>query len=171
MKAKHILITVLVMAAIAFGQEKNSNPSPARLNHTYQLQFTFTELEDGKKINTRSYMVRTVGSERFAVREGARVPVSGKDNQVTYIDIGLNLTGKMNDFSDMVFTGNIEMSGLVSENEQSRMAPNGPPAMRNLSYALGSGLVEGKSTRVLDVDQPDGKRRLQIDLVVITPQS
>jgi len=128
MKIKPILIILLALAALAFGQEKekdgNSQPK-LRNNRTYQLQFTFTELEDGKKINTRTYMVRAIGIERFSIREGSRVPITTKENQTTYIDVGLNISGRMNErengFADL---GLRRQCGDVRAGERERAEPH-----------------------------------------------
>ena len=59
----------------AAGAAPASNPS-------YKLEFTLTEFEDGKKVNTRSYSMilqrgtSTRESERGTFRVGSRVPVA-----------------------------------------------------------------------------------------------
>ena len=60
-------------------------PAPAQSAHqtpareTYRLDYTITEMEDGKKINTRTYsvMCEDEGSQtRGVLKVGSRIPVS-----------------------------------------------------------------------------------------------
>lgn len=173
MKALRIMVALFAMSAMLIAQDA---PKPEKPHtRTYLLDFTLTELEDGKKVNTRTYSARLVGSpgEQVRIKQGMRVPILTKDKEgqptTTYLDIGFQLYGRiMDDMANVnpaYFAGGVEMSGLVSPDEQSRVAPNGPPMMRSMQYNLSSTLTPGKSVRLLDVDEADGKRRLQIDLV------
>ena len=110
--ALRILIPVLVPVLLAAGagaQSSNEAPkpeskpasvqtprAPQATRVSYRLDFTFSELDGNKKINSRSYSVtcEDMGG-RWAgyLRVGSRVPVAtnAEKSQFNYQDIGVNI--------------------------------------------------------------------------------
>ena len=98
-----MLLGLASFAPTAIAQEENAQKSdntkakavsPKPLS-AYRLEYTLSEIENGKKINTRSYtMVTEVGDNWNRLRIGNRLPVaseSGANRQFQYLDIGMNI--------------------------------------------------------------------------------
>jgi hypothetical protein len=68
-----------------------TNQKPASIE-PYRLDFSFNELENGKKINTRHYTITTTAGSANDIKIGSRVPVSSDGGSVAaqfqYIDLG-----------------------------------------------------------------------------------
>ena len=63
----------------------------------YKVEFTMNELENGKKLNSRTYsmLMRTEAIPKWTdtkhLRVGSRVPVSTGNNAVQYMDVGMDI--------------------------------------------------------------------------------
>src|SRR5215831_16849344 len=77
-----IVIVMLVPAVMpATGQDATAPKraaDPSEPGHSYRLDFTISELEDGKKINTRQYSMSLNASDQNEIKIGTRVPVEVK---------------------------------------------------------------------------------------------
>ena len=84
----------------AWAQESGSSakvaekeaPKPAE---AYRLDFSINELEDGKKINTRQYSMDLTANQPQEIKIGTRVPFEGKQGEVQYMDVGTNISGRL----------------------------------------------------------------------------
>ena len=73
-------------------EESTSKTAASRSSSAYRLEFALSELEDGKKINTRSYsMLAQAGGVMSKLRIGLRVPVAMANSQFQYMDVGMNI--------------------------------------------------------------------------------
>lgn len=66
----------------------------------YRLIYTITELENGKRMGSEHFAVVVSPGGRATVKQGSRVPIvtgmsdadsTGKNRQVQYVDVGLNI--------------------------------------------------------------------------------
>ena len=69
-----------------------------RPRRSYRLTYTLYELENGKRVSSRSFTLNVAQGQRAYLRQGTRIPIvtgtasaAEKSSQVQYIDIGLNL--------------------------------------------------------------------------------
>lgn len=73
------------------------NAAPNGPNDSYKIDFTVNEIENGKKINSRSYqmLLRAEAAPKWSdkqeLRVGSRVPVQFRPGQVQYQDVGMNI--------------------------------------------------------------------------------
>src|SRR6202000_2465230 len=85
----------------------------------YRLDFSFSELEDNKKINTRHYSMNLTAGESNEIKIGTRVPVStgtgvGVSTQFQYIDVGTNIWSQLRERGEgsLVLVVRSEVSNL-----------------------------------------------------------
>ena len=156
------LITMLLLALNAHTQEKKDEGT----RNVYKLEFTVFELENGKRINERSYMLQLSDADRrgASTRVGTRVPIQvGGDKGLQYMDVGLKIDANYQsaDESGVTFYVNFETSGFAVP-EQSAQA--GTPVLRNVNEQVAVKVAYGKPTLVSSIDDVNSKRRLQLEL-------
>ena len=85
-----LIMIFLALMLSAPAQEKKDEPA----RNVYKLEFTVFELDNGKRINERSYMLQLSDDRHGAsTRVGTRVPIQvGGDNRIIPIDAKLKGT-------------------------------------------------------------------------------
>ena len=161
-------------AKAADAKASESKPEAKPLAYC-RLDLTVNELEDGKKINSRSYTttVRTEGpGPRAILKVGSRVPVTDTKNGFTYMDVGVNI--EMYNLAErdgvLVFDMNGDVSSLASADQPSttaeRIAQQGlPPVLRQARFAGPAAVVPGKQTVLYTLDDVNSKHRFQIEVL------
>ncbi|MBV8206898.1 MAG: hypothetical protein JO041_08905 [Acidobacteria bacterium] len=150
---------------------QNVHQAPAR--DTYRLDYTITELEDGKKLNARAYTVMCEdegGATRGELKVGSRVPVisSGKGSPVqefTYLDIGINITAWLTVMSDggLTLESHVEMSSMAdAESVGQGIVP--PPVIRQLKVSTNGGIAASKPVTIATADDVTSRRQFQIQV-------
>ena len=159
------LFSVFVLAAIALpAQEKPQSPIS-----TYKLDYVFSELQDNKRINTRSYTVLLRLMDRGSIRLGDRVPImtsGSKDsgNQMQYLDVGMNIDCRVepSSESDIALFTNVENTSVAPE--QPGENRTGSPMLRLVRYQMENVVPLNKQTVLGTADEVNGTRRLQIEV-------
>src|SRR5271157_3360896 len=77
------------------GSTKSTEQEPAKPLEAYRLDFSVNELEDGKRINTRQYSMNLNANDSNEIKIGTRVPVEPKAGEFQYIDVGTNISGRL----------------------------------------------------------------------------
>lgn len=180
---KTILLSVAVMTCLfcfglvaAEGQEKSAEPKTTkpRIIDPYRLDFSFNELEDGKKMNTRHYSMNLTSDNSNEIKIGSRVPVSTAsitDNnnpttQYQYVDIGTNVWAQLRP------TGNNDEEELIVRSEvsdldlsaQARSSSN--PVIRQIKIQGSTLLVPGRTMVIGSMDDPNSKHQFQLEVTV-----
>ena len=158
------LLVVLVTTELGAQELKPQMPTS-----TYKLDYVFSELQDGKRINARSYSALVRLMDKGSIRLGNRVPIlvaNSKDggNQIQYLDIGVNIDCRVEQEVEggvMLFT-NVETSSLAPE--QPGENRTGDPVIRQVRYQTDNVVPLGKGTLLGSADEVDGTRRLQIEV-------
>jgi hypothetical protein len=180
---KTTLLSVAVVTCLfcfglvrAEGQEKSAEPKATkpRIIDPYRLDFSFNELEDGKKINTRHYSMNLTSDNSNEIKIGSRVPVSTAsitDNhnnpatQYQYVDIGTNVWAQFRP------TGNDDEEELiirseVSDLDLSAQARSSNPVIRQIKIQGSTLLVPGRTMVIGSMDDPNSKRQFQLEVTV-----
>lgn len=161
-----ITSTILIMIFLglllsASAQEKKEEPTRS----VYKLEFTVFELDNGKRINERSYMLHLSDDRRGAqTRVGTRVPVTvGAEKGIQYMDVGLKIDANFQGADDMAINLliNFETSGFALPEQSTQ---SGTPVLRNVSEQTAAKVTYGKPTLVSSIDDVNSKRRLQLEL-------
>jgi len=131
---------LMIFAAIAL-RAQESKPQPP--TSTYKLEYVFSEVQDGKRINATS---------------------SKEGNQIQYLDIGVNIDCRVEQEleSGITLFTNVETSSLAHEPPGENRTDN--PVIRQVRYQVDSVVPLGKSTLLGSADEVDGTRRLQIEV-------
>jgi hypothetical protein len=167
---KLICFALLLLAAglyappgLAQESEKQARSKEKQPAETYRLDFVVNELEDSKKVNTRTYSVVLEGENWSRLRIGTRVPIQ-QENKVVYMDVGLDLDCRLHEGEDGPSLELIlEMSSFAIP-EQGTAANPGPPPLRNFRTQTTSALALGKPTVVTSADDMASKRRFQVEV-------
>lgn len=164
----------------ANAQDSGNKTAPETPGHAYRVDFLVSELEDGKKINTRQYAMNLNSGEGDELKIGTRVPVEVKQGEIQYLDVGTNVWCRLRDArnressehgfqelswlgSDVMLNVKAEISNFAIPDQQSdRMRP----AIRQMKIESSTIAVVGKQMVVGIVDDPNSKRQFQLDVTV-----
>jgi hypothetical protein len=136
-----------------------------KLVEAYRLDFSINELEDGKKINTRQYSMNLNGNDSNDLKIGTRVPLEGKEGQFEYIDVGTNISARMQCRNGQVevFVHTDMSNFAIPEQAQGH---DTHPVIRQLKISGSTLAVLGKPMIVGSVDDPNSKRQFQVEVTV-----
>lgn len=158
-----ICLIVFFVASPVYGQEAKPQPSTS----TYKLDYVFSENQDGKRVNARSYTTLVRVRDRGSIRLGSRIPVSvgaapkeGAPTQWQYMDIGVNIDCRIEEELDSgidLFT-NAEVTSLTDERHF------GNPIVRQSKIQVQNIVPLGKQILLTSADEVDGTRRLQLEV-------
>jgi len=162
-----MLSSSLVVWAQESGPKKNTEDTEKALS-AFRLDFTLTESEDGRKINTRHYSMNIVPgyTPSNEIKIGSRVPVEGKQGDVQYIDLGTNIWSRMTERGDALqLEVHADLTNFANPEQESRTAMP-LPLLRGLRIYASTVAMPGKPTVVGVVDDPDSKRQFQLEVTV-----
>ena len=148
--------------------------------HAYRVDFVLTEIEDGKKINSRQFALNLNGGESDQLKVGTRVPVEVKQGEIQYLDVGTNIWCRLRDRSnseplehglrDLSWLGNDVMLNVTAEVSNfavpDQQGASMRPAIRQMKVEGSTIAVVGKQMVVGSVDDPNSKRQYQLELTV-----
>ena len=140
----------------------------------FKLAFVMYELDDGKRINQRDYMmIGRTDNQPSNIRVSTRVPITtaenGKDKQYTYTDAGLRINCSMKEQVDrkLQVHCDIEMSSFIRPEQIAGPTGNATsvaPVLRvtrTESWAL---MTLGKPTILTTVDDINSAKRMQVEV-------
>jgi hypothetical protein len=143
----------------------------------YRVEYVVREIEKGKAVNARTYVLiaqsglKGKGPERAAVRVGSRVPIATgtpkSDNaSYTYLDIGINIDCTLWDTDKgLIVHTNLEMNSVA--NSEMSSTPS-TPVIRRLHLEDDTLVVVGKSAVVGSIDDVTADRRYEVEVTATT---
>ncbi len=176
---KTLLRFLLVLTSLSLLQAQDASPrkdagEPVHhpVTKVFKVSYSIYELEDGKKINERNYTlpVRTAGDNAprsSNLRIGTRVPVTVKEHEVTYLDVGINIECDVTEQADkfIVFTG-LEIDYIVSADPNAELHAMSTPVLRGIKERSTTLVSPGKPTLVTSIDDINSKKRTQVEVTV-----
>lgn len=167
-----IAILILGLASVPSIAQDSAPPkavAEVEPGHAYRLDFTLSETEDGKKINSRQYAM-SLGADAGEIKIGTRVPVEVKQGEIQYLDVGTSIWCRLRDRRDVAWVGNDVLLNLrsdlssfaVPDQQNSSMRP----AIRQMKIDSSMVAFIGKQMVVGIVDDPNSKRRYQLEVTV-----
>jgi hypothetical protein len=151
-------------------QEKSAEkPAAPKSLNSYRVDFLLTELEDGKKNNSRTYSLMAREGILNKLRAGVRVPIAtnmGSIPQFQYLDVGMNIDCRVEeregslvlnavaDSSSFSLPGEPKAPGSVAEQ----------PVIRQMRSEINTVISLGKTTLISSMDDPSSKRRFQLEV-------
>jgi hypothetical protein len=179
MKILSKAIFILALAAGLSAQQpgKGASDQPAKAEETrppdnfYKLTFAIYELEAGKRVNQRDYIMiaKANVNPSPSIRSSTRVPVYSDEKKVTYIDAGLLVNCNVIDQATSKVQAHceIEISGFVRpeqvpENRGNAVAP--APVLRSTKSQGWAILTMGKPFVIASIDDINSAKRMQIEV-------
>jgi hypothetical protein len=187
MRKTTLIVTLLFMIAafdtvkIAWAQEEAGSSKTSKAEDSvdaYRIDFSFNELEDAKKVNTRHCSIDLTGGKPNEIKIGTRVPVvsgssssssdSGASVQYQYLDIGMRVWAQVighGDREELHVSGEISsLDTTVGPGQGTRLGF--PPVVRQIKIEGSTALVLGKPIIIGSADDPNSKRQFQLEAVV-----
>lgn len=132
---------------------------------SYRVDFTLTEFDTGKKINSRTYSVVSQVGPRNKLRVGGRVPVATGTGSGTlmfqYLDIGMNIDCSVQEMDGAVLlSSTIESSSVAPQRDEQTHQP----VIRQMRFEVRTVLSPGKPTMISSTDDPTSKERFQVEV-------
>lgn len=157
---------VIYLAAVAAAQQNESGQQPAATpSNTYRVQYTVSEVADGKRINSRSY--ETLAQEPAGgqvawtqIRMGNKVPIPG-EKEPHYIDVGISIdTGLQREGGQMVMKTRFELTSLAPEQGGS---PSAMPVLRSIKFNSDHLVSTGQKVLVSSGEDVNTNRRFEVE--------
>jgi len=170
-----VVLAVLMMASPSAAQDRkdgadtDAKASAVKSNAAYQLDFKLSEIENGKRINSRSFsLLAQAGGVLNKLRLESRVPVQIAQNQFQSIDSGMKLDCRLYEQD-----GALALGVTVDTNSFTHSSPDSPigyPVVNNLTFDLTTLVNLGKPTILTTVDDPNSKRQFQLEVTATKPK-
>lgn len=126
----------------------------------YRADFVLSELENGKKINTRHFsMDLTAGPRKQVLKIGDRVPVEVKQGELQYLDVGYNIDCRLTERQNGL---GLEVSADVS----SMATHSTQPLIRQFRIDGSTVVLPGKPVMIASGDDPDSNHEFQLEVTV-----
>ena len=176
-----VILGILSLVPEGTGQEAASSAShtsdqasetrPQKPVSGYKLEFILSELEDGKKINARTYsMLAQDDGTLNKLRIGSRIPVpespfvQANPTQYQFHDIGVNIDCRLQERgSGLMMDTTIDTSNISQPTEQSN-SPHLPPVVHQLRAEIRTLINPGKVALLSSMDDPTSKRKFDIEV-------
>lgn len=164
------LLLILGLASVVAAQE-----APKHVQKIYKVVFLLYEVEDGKKINERTYTVPVTsvdGNPRdSSITVGTRVPVAtgttGDNTVFQYLDVGLKIDCNVSEQdTKFIVHGEVELSNLVFQDQGTgvRSGLSLQPVIRRIRQTFTTLVPPGKATLVTTADDISSKKSMQIEV-------
>ena len=172
MKKATLFLVTLLLAGSAVGQNEPKPPEPSKF---YKLDFVIRELQDGKIVNTRNFVLSLSQTQPSgSVRTGDKVPVSTAsigsnglvNTQFTYIDVGVNIDCRLMRVIDnqLELTVTADVSSVANQGG----SPSDRPTITTNKWNAGATIPLRKPTILFSADGASAKRQMQLE-VTATP--
>ena len=173
---KRAISTRLVIAVMAFclplipnsasaQQEKGKEAAATEQKPVvaYRIEFNVREIEDGKRLNSRNYMMVVEDGSYGMIRVGNRVPIVGGEKGLQYNDVGMNIDCHPRGREDSVALQiGLESSSVVAQEQPPTANTN--PVFRQQRSNITSVVTLGKPTLVASMDDVVSNRRYEIEV-------
>jgi len=161
-----VVVSLYGSAAVSRAQEqasaKATGESPEKSVDAYRVDFTISEMEDGKKINAREYSMNLNAGDANAIKVGTRVPVEAKQGELQYIDVGTNIWSRIKESgSGLVLEVRAEISNFAVPDQASR---NRMPLLRQMQINASTVTIPGRPTVMGSVDDPNSMKQFQLEM-------
>jgi len=131
----------------------------------YRLEFVVREVEDGKRLNSRTYTMSVQdGDQGGMIRVGNRIPYNTGKDQYQYFDVGINIDCRLHERDNYVLLdgGGIEISSVVKD--ESTAAGTLNPVVRQARARFAVAVTPGKPTMVTALDDVSSNRRYEVEV-------
>jgi len=143
----------------ATAQQDTKAPKPIT---AYRLEFSVRELENGKRLNSRNYMMMAEDNSFARIRVGNKVPYQVADKQYQYNNIGMNIDCRPHEEQEGVALDvTVDISSVAPPSET---APSYNPVFRSSRSEVQTVVAFGKPTLITSLDDVESNRRYEIEV-------
>jgi len=128
----------------------------------YRIEFNVRELDNGKRVNSRNYMMMAEEGSYARIRVGNRVPFQTSKDQYQYNDVGMNIDCRPHEHENGVA---LDITvGFSSVAPPSETAPSYNPVFRSNRSEVQTVVALDKPTLVTSLDDVESNRRYEIEV-------
>jgi hypothetical protein len=150
----------------ASAQEEKGKEAPTTEQKpvvAYRIEFNVREIEDGKRLNSRNYIMVVEDGSWGRIRVGNRVPMIVAERQLQYNDVGMNIDCQPRGREDsVVLDFTLESTSAVAQEQPP--AATTSPVIRKQRGNITSVVTPGKPTLVASMDDVVSNRRFEIEV-------
>jgi hypothetical protein len=166
-------IALIVILPLALLAQEAPKPAPPKPTHVYKLDYVLTELDGGKKTDSKNYTMLLDGDRKTGrLRVGTRMPVATGAGEAKwqYMDLGVVIEATTQSATDtnLGLRTRVEASSIVMPTAESGKAATigspTQPIVRNLTGESDVTVPFNKPTTLFTLDEPNSKRSFQVQL-------
>lgn len=152
-------------------QDKPKGDSASTANDSvYRLEFSVVEMAEGKRVNSRTYIMSIANGSNGNIRVGNRVPYAssaGKSKetgttQYQYEDVGIAIDCHLRERENYVLLYNVGIDISSVAQEYTAQMPN--PVFRTVRARLDVAVTPGKPTMVTTLDDVSSTHRYEVEV-------
>ena len=148
------------------GQGKGSATTDQKPHVAYRIELTVQEVADGKRLNSRNYMMMAEDGVPAKIRVSDRVMIqTNPTNSASfqYHDVGMNIDCTPHERGDGVaLVIQVEFSGITPRDQTA--PPSTSPMFRTERTEVDPVVTIGKPTLVASMDDTETNRRFEIEV-------
>jgi len=168
-----IIVTILGTKLIFAQENEGEKSEAAKTRSTFRLDFTISEMDDSKTLNSRGYTMMLTGTMVGQVRAGSRLPVQQAMSETapattSYLDIGQSIDSRIISEQDryLVLDTTLEISSLAPASSGGDVPLSGKnPVIRQLKARTFGSVELGKPTMISSLDDVSSRRRFRLEVV------
>ena len=150
---------VALIAGSATAQQETKVQKPVT---AYRLEFSVRELDSGKRVNSRNYMMMAEDGSIARIRVGNKVPYQTAEKQYQYNNIGMNIDCRPHEQQEGVALDvTVDISSVAPPSET---APSYNPVFRSSRSEVQTVVAFGKPTLITSLDDVESNRRYEIEV-------
>jgi hypothetical protein len=167
-----VLLLLLVPCGRAQDQSERISTKGAgeasEQGNTYRLDFTLSEMENQKTINTRNYFLMAQSGIKSSLKMGKKVPLetgaTGNQIQIQYLDIGANIDCKVQEIQQgLLLDLAADFSNIAADQTKGPGLVNDPVISR-IGTELKTMIIPGKPAVISRLDDPSSMRTFQLEV-------
>jgi hypothetical protein len=175
-----VLAVVLLPATSAVAVPEEGSPAGRQSLVPLNVQVVFSEFDGDRKVSSLPYLIpvnaAAEGHDRSTVRMGIRVPLTGKDGQIVYMDVGTNIDCWAGAEADgrfevglqvertSIYSGGSEQKPMELTADALAIAPQ--PIVRTYSASMALLMRDGQTVQRSIATDPLSGRVLKLDVTV-----
>jgi hypothetical protein len=155
----------LVARSASAQQEKGKEPTTTEQKPrvAYRIEFNVREIEAGKRLNSRNYIMMAEDGDWGKIRVGGRVPYELPNRPTEFQNTGMSIDCRPNEQEDSVALNiHVEWTSAAPQTEPGTTFSH--PVFRTERTEVQSIVTLGKPTLVAGMDDTETNRRYEIEV-------
>ena len=139
----------------------------------YRLEFTVVEVAEGKRVNSRTYVMSIENGSNGNIRVGNRVPyatasvgsgTTASHTQFQYEDVGIGIDCRLQERENFVLLRSVGIDISSVAEQRTSEIPN--PVLRSIRARVDVAVTPGKPTMVTTLDDVSSTHRYEVGVTV-----